>query len=120
MHSSRSHNNSPNTSRLEIPPGTLGMLILRTLKAGPLHGYAIARQIEESSGEALRVEEGSLYPALQRLLRQGWVTAEWVEAGPKRRARVYQLTPAGRRQLQAEVSQFRDAMAAILRVIEPA
>ena len=107
-------------SRDEIPPGTLQLLILKTLLRGPLHGYAIAKQIQQVSEEALRVEEGSLYPALQRILRKGWATAAWVPAGPKRRARVYRLTPAGRMQLVAEESQFRRVMAAIMRVIDPA
>lgn len=107
-------------SRTEIPPGTLYMLILKTLARGPLHGYAIAQQIKRMSDEVLRVEEGSLYPALQRMLIKGWVTAEWVPAGPKRRARVYRLTPAGRKQLSAEVSDFTRVMQAIVRVIEPA
>jgi transcriptional regulator len=108
------------TPRTEIPPGTLYMLILRTLARGPLHGYAIARQIKLMSDDVLRVEEGSLYPALQRMLLKGWVTADWMPAGPKRRARVYRLTPPGRRQLAAEVSDFTRVMQAIVRVIEPA
>ncbi len=107
-------------SRAEILPGTLQMLILKTLSYGPLHGYGIARRIRETSDEALQIEEGSLYPALQRMLRKGWVTAEWVQAGPKRRARVYRLTPAGRKQLAAEVSGFTRAIEAIVRVIQPA
>src|SRR5574341_765493 len=93
-------------SRAEIPPGTLEMLILKTIKRfGPMHGYGIAKSIQQASEEVLRVEEGSLYPALQRILMKGWVTAEWVQAGPKRRARVYHLTSAGRRQLAAEISE---------------
>jgi transcriptional regulator len=103
-----------------IPSGTLEMLILRTLHAGPLHGYAIARRIESNSEEVLSVEEGSLYPALQRLLRKGLVTAKWVAAGPKRRARVYQLTPLGRRQFAVDVDEFTRVMQTILRVIQPA
>lgn len=106
--------------RTEIPPGTLYMLILKTLARGPLHGYAIARQIQLISDDVLRVEEGSLYPALQRMLAKGWVTAEWVPAGPKRRARVYHLTSQGRKQLAVEVSGFTRVMQAIVRVIEPA
>jgi PadR family transcriptional regulator PadR len=109
-----------NTPRDQILPGTLHMLILKTLRREPLHGYAIAKRIQETSADALQVEEGSLYPALQRMVRHGWLVAEWVPAGPKRRARVYRLTPAGRTQLVAEVSQFRRVMAGIMRVIEPA
>jgi PadR family transcriptional regulator len=105
----------------EIPRGTLEMLVLKTLaRFGPLHGYAIAKSIQQTSDEVLRVEEGSLYPALQRILMKGWVTADWVQAGPKRRARVYQLTPAGRKQLAVELSQYRRVAEAIARVTQPA
>jgi PadR family transcriptional regulator PadR len=106
--------------RTEIPPGTLYMLILQTLARGPLHGYGIAQQIKRTSDDVLRVEEGSLYPALQRMLAKRWVTAEWVSAGPKRRARVYSLTPAGQKQLDIEVADFSRAMTAVTRVIQPA
>lgn len=106
--------------RTQVPPGTLVMLILKTLSHGPLHGYAIAQEIKRASDDVLRVEEGSLYPALQKMLLKGWVTAEWVKAGPRREARVYSLTASGRRQLVSEVSQFTRAVDAIVRVIEPA
>jgi PadR family transcriptional regulator, regulatory protein PadR len=107
--------------KAEIPPGTLEMLILKTLvRCGALHGYGIAKYIRQVTEEVLRVEEGSLYPALQRMLIKGWVTAEWVQSGPKRRARVYRLTPAGRKQLSAEVSEFTRVTQAITRVIQPA
>ena len=106
--------------RAQVPPGTLAMLILTILSHGPLHGYAIAQEITRASREVLHVEEGSLYPALQRMLLRGWVTAEWVKAGPRREARVYRLTSAGRKQLATEVSDFTRAMKAIVRVIEPA
>jgi len=107
--------------KTEIPPGTLEMLILRTLKRlGPLHGYAIAKSIQETSEEVLRVEEGSLYPALQRILLKGWVTAEWVPSGPKRRNRVYRLTAEGRKRLEGEITAYRRVSLAIERVIEPA
>ena len=97
------------------------MLILKTLKRfGPMHGYGIAKSIQQTSEEILRVEEGSLYPALQRILMKGWVTAEWVQAGPKRRTRVYHLTPQGRKQLAAEISEYRRVSQAIARVIQPA
>jgi transcriptional regulator len=109
------------SEKTEIPPGTLEMLILKTLKRfGPMHGYGIAKSIQQISEEVLRVEEGSLYPALQRILKKGWVTAEWVQAGPKRRNRMYRLTPDGRRQLSAEISGYRRVSQAIERVIEPA
>ena len=108
-------------SKTEIPPGTLEMLILKTLKrVGPLHGYGIAKSIQQASEDILRVEEGSLYPALQRILLKGWVTAEWVQAGPKRRTRVYHLTPEGRKQLASEISEYRRVSQAIERVIQPA
>jgi PadR family transcriptional regulator, regulatory protein PadR len=105
---------------LDVIPGTLYMLVLKILSSGPLHGYAISKEIHRASNDMLQVEEGSLYPALQRMLAKGWVTAKWVSAGPKRRARVYSLTPAGRKQLESEVSEFTRAVAAITRVIEPA
>ena len=114
MHSDDQH------SYADVLPGTLQMLILKTLTRGPLHGYAIAQQIKLTSDLVLQVEEGSLYPALQRMLLKGWVTAEWVQAGPKRRARVYRLTAVGRKQLADEVSAFTRVMDATFRVIQPA
>lgn len=102
-----------------LPAGTLVMLILKTLSYGPLHGYAIAQEIKRASREVLHIEEGSLYPALQKALANGWVTAEWVKVGPKREARVYQLTAAGRRKLAVEVSDYTRAMEAIVRIIRP-
>jgi transcriptional regulator len=106
-------------SRDEIPPGTLYLLILKTLaRSGKLHGYEIANSIQQTSDEVLQVEEGSLYPALQRMLIKGWVTAEWGTTAGNRRARYYQLTAAGRRQLQIEVSQFERVIGAITRVIQ--
>lgn len=108
-------------SRTEIPPGTLEMLILKTLaRCGPTHGYGMAKYIQQVSEDVLRVEEGSLYPALQRLLIKGLVNAEWIQGGPKRRLRVYRLTSAGRTQLAAEVSEFTRVVQAITRVILPA
>ena len=108
-------------SRDEIPPGTLTMLILRVLaRSGELHGYEIAKSIELLSQDVLQVEEGSLYPALQRMLIKGWVKAEWGVTAENRRARYYRLTPAGRRQLEQEISQFERVMGAIARVIQTA
>lgn len=107
--------------RDEIPPGTLYMLILRTLaRGGEMHGYQIANSIQRISDEVLQVEEGSLYPALQRMLIKGWVVAEWGVTLENRRARYYRLTPAGRKQLESEVSQFERVMHAIRRVIQTA
>jgi len=105
----------------EIPPGTLYLLILRTLaRGGEMHGYEIANSIQQVSEDVLRVEEGSLYPALQRMLIKGWVTAKWGTTAGNRRARYYRLTAAGRKQLEAEVSQFDRVMQAISRVIQTA
>ena len=103
----------------ELVPGTLEMLILRTLLGGQMHGYGIAQRIHNASDDVLSVEEGSLYPALQRLLRKGWVTAKWGTTGLKRRARFYTLTRDGRKQLGAEVQEFRRMTKAIERVLEP-
>lgn len=107
--------------RDEIPPGTLYMLILRMLaRYGELHGFEIAKSIEQLSQDILQVEEGSLYPALQRMLVKGWVTARWGSTAENRRARYYRLTVAGKRQLEAELTQFERVMGAISRVIQPA
>jgi transcriptional regulator len=103
----------------EIPPGTLYMLILKTLASrGPLHGYGIAQHIQRMSEDVLQVEEGSLYPALQRMLIKGWVVAEWNQSENNRRARFYKLTPAGRKKLAQELRDFGVVMGAIARVIE--
>ncbi len=107
--------------RVEIPPGTLYMLILKTLaRLGPMHGYGIAMHIQQTSENVLQVEEGSLYPALQRMLAKGWVAAEWRQSENNRRARYYRLTPAGKKQLDVELSQFELVMNAIAHVIQPA
>jgi PadR family transcriptional regulator PadR len=106
-------------SRDEIPPGTLYLLILKTLALrGKLHGYEIADSIQQSSDDVLQVEEGSLYPALQRMLIKGWVTAEWGTTAGNRRARYYTLTTAGRKQLSVEVSRFERVIGAVTRVIQ--
>lgn len=107
--------------RDEIPPGTLYLLILKTLaRSGELHGYEIANSIQQLSQDVLQVEEGSLYPALQRMLIKGWVKAEWGVTEGNRRARYYQLTAAGRKQLELELSQFTRVIGAIHRVIQTA
>ena len=106
-------------SRDEIPPGTLYLLILKTLAVrGRLHDFEIADSIQHNSEDILQVEEGSLYPALQRMLIKGWVTAEWGVTAGNRRARYYTLTADGRKQLTVEVSQFERVMGAITRVIQ--
>ena len=107
--------------RDEIPPGTLYMLILRVLsRGGELHGFEIAKAIETLSEDVLRLEEGSLYPALQRMLIKGWVRAEWGATVENRRARYYRLTAAGRKQLEQEISRFDRVMGAVSRVIQTA
>ncbi|HEV7676822.1 MAG TPA: PadR family transcriptional regulator [Candidatus Angelobacter sp.] len=111
----------PNASRDQIPPGTLYMLILRMLsRHGELHGFEIAKCIEQLSHDVLQVEEGSLYPALQRMLIKGWATAQWGVTAENRRARYYRLTAAGHKQLEIELSQFGRVMGAIQSVIQPA
>src|ERR1700691_1970643 len=104
----------------DLLPGTLDMLILKTLTRGALHGYGIAASIKRISDDVLTVEEGSLYPALQRLLLQGWVKAEWRMTDTNRRARFYTLTAAGRKQLGVELSEFEQVIAAICRVLNDA
>jgi PadR family transcriptional regulator len=106
--------------KTDLLPGTLDLLILKTLTRAPQHGYGIALSIKQSSKDFLTVEEGSLYPALQRLLLQGWVKAEWKKTETNRRARYYTLTPAGRKQLGVELSQFEQMIAAIGRVLQDA
>jgi transcriptional regulator len=104
----------------ELLPGTLYMMVLRTLRRGPLHGYAIARRIKEASGEGLAIEDGSLYPALNRMLVKGWLAAEWGLSENNRKARFYRLTPAGKKQLQRESSQFERLVQAIRLVMKSA
>jgi transcriptional regulator len=106
--------------RSEIPPGTLDMLILKTLARGPQHGYGIAERIQQISEDVLQVEEGSLYPALQRMLLKRWIAAEWGLSENNRRARFYKLTPMGRKQLAAELSEFDRVIRAITRIIQTA
>jgi PadR family transcriptional regulator, regulatory protein PadR len=107
--------------RDEIQPGSPYLLILKTLeRAGEMHGYEIADSIQRISKDILQVEEGSLYPALQRMLIKGWVKARWGTTAGNRRARYYQLTTLGRKQLEAELSQFERVFAAITRVIQTA
>src|ERR1700740_3058380 len=107
------------TSRQDLLPGTLDMLILKTLSRGVMHGYGIAEHIRLLSDEVLSVEEGSLYPALQRLQLQGWIASDWGHSINNRRARYYRLTPAGRRQLGQAESSFAKLIEAITRVMKP-
>jgi transcriptional regulator len=106
--------------KIELVYGSLDMLILRTLLWGPTHGHGIAKSIERMSEETLRVEHGSLYPALQRLQQEGWITAEWGVSKNKQRAKYYRLTTAGRRQLAAETSRWERFVRAITGVLRPA
>ncbi|HVX67651.1 MAG TPA: PadR family transcriptional regulator [Bryobacteraceae bacterium] len=111
----------PENKRDEIPPGTLYMLILKMLgRHGQMHGYEIANAIQQVSGDVLQVEEGSLYPALQRMLLKGWVTAEWGVTAGNRRARYYRLTADGRKQLHAEVNQYERVSDAIHKILQMA
>lgn len=105
------------SSRRDLLPGTLDMLVLKTLSVQPMHGYAIARHIQRLSDEVLRVEEGSLYPALQRMRQKGWIKAEWKQTPNNQRARYYTITAAGRKRLGVEASGFDEVVAAIARVM---
>ena len=105
--------------RPEIPPGTLYMLILKTLaRLGPMHGYGIAQHVHRISDDVLQVEEGSLYPALQRMLIKGWVVAEWKQSENKQRAKYYSLTASGRKHLAVEQSRWNQVSAAIASLME--
>ena len=103
----------------DLFPGALEMMVLRTLKRRPLHGYALLRQIKSVSNDLLQIEEGSLYPALQRLLKEQLVTADWGISSTKRRIRIYKLTPAGRKHLERQVSSFERMLEGIKRVLAP-
>ena len=106
-------------ARADLLHGTLDMLILRTLQWGPQHGYAIGQTIRAQSEDVLQVEAGSLYPALQRLARKGWVTAKWGQTEANQRAKFYRLTPEGKKQLLREASRWTELVNAIGRVMKP-
>src|SRR5918997_3167174 len=106
--------------QIDLLQGTLDLLILRTLLFGPTHGHSIAHLIQQSSGDVLRIDHGSLYPALQRLERRGWIAAKWGTSENNRRAKYYRLTAAGRKQLAAETTKWERLAAAIGRVLRPA
>jgi len=103
--------------RKDLFPGALEMMILQTLKRQPLHGYALVQHIKQTSRDLLQIEEGSLYPALQRMLKEGWVKANWTVSGSGRRVRVYELTPAGGKHLEREVSDFERMLEGIRLVL---
>ncbi len=107
------------TDRPELVQGTLDMLVLKALERQPLHGYAIARQIQKASGDYLRVEEGSLYPALHRMERRGWLEADWGRSETNRKAKYYRLNPAGRKQLKSEIAKWNCLVEAISGVLNP-
>ena len=104
----------------DLFPGALEMMILQSLRRAPMHGYALAQLIKRNSDDLLQIEEGSLYPALQRMLKAGWVAAEWGLSARNRRVRIYKITPAGRKQLDREVSSFERMLQGIARVMRPA
>ena len=103
----------------DLFPGALEMMILRTLKRQPMHGYALVQQIKRTSDDMLQIEEGSLYPALQRLLKEGFLKAEWSISSTNRRVRTYKLTPAGAKHLDREVSSFERMLKGITQVLAP-
>lgn len=96
------------------------MMVLQTLRLGPLHGYALAQTIKRTSDDLVHVDEGSLYPALQRMLKAGWLTASWAISERNRQVRVYRLTPLGRRQLERKITAFERLLAGVLKVLRPA
>jgi PadR family transcriptional regulator, regulatory protein PadR len=108
------------TDQRDLFPGALEIMILRTLKRQPLHGYALVQHIKRASSDLLQIEEGSLYPALQRLLKDKLLTAEWSVSSTNRRVRVYKLTPAGKKHLEHEVSKFERMLDGVTRVLAPA
>lgn len=108
------------TDRIDLPQGTLDLLILRTLLNGPHHGWAISERVQQVSSEALSIQQGSLYPALHRLERRGWIKAKWGASENNRRAKYYELTKAGQKQLQAETEAWHKLTAAVAQVLETA
>jgi PadR family transcriptional regulator, regulatory protein PadR len=106
------------TSRPSLPQGTLDLLILRTLVAGPRHGYAIARWIEDTTTDVLRIEEGSLYPALYRMQRREWISAEWARSELGKDIKLYALTPKGRAELRARTAEWGQLTEAVTKVLQ--
>jgi transcriptional regulator len=113
------HSSRPD-ARTDLLHGTLDMLILKTLQWGAQHGYAIGQTIRAQSSDVLQVEAGSLYPALQRLAKRGWVTSKWGQTNANQRAKFYRLTPEGKKQLLREASRWTELVTAISRVMRPA
>ncbi len=106
--------------RIDLPQGTLDLLILKTLALEPLHGWAISERLLQISSDVLQIQQGSLYPALHRLERRGWIKARWGTSANNRRAKYYELTPGGRKQLEAEEGAWRKLTAAVAQVLETA
>ena len=104
--------------RMELPQGTLDLLILKTLGLGPQHGWAISERLQQISSDVLRVQQGSLYPALHRLQRRGWIKGSWGTSENNRRAKYYELTAAGRKQLEVETTSWRKLAAAVGQILE--
>lgn len=108
------------SSRLDLPQGTLDLLILRTLALEPQHGWAISERVQQVSSDVLRIQQGSLYPALHRLERRGWIKARWGTSDNNRRAKYYELTKSGRRQLEVEKEAWEKLTLAVAQVLETA
>ncbi|MBN9660544.1 MAG: PadR family transcriptional regulator [Acidobacteria bacterium] len=106
--------------RIDLPQGTLDLLILRTLEIGPQHGWGISERVQQMSSDVLRIQQGSLYPALHRLERRGWIKAQWGTSENNRKAKYYELTKAGRQQLAAETDSWQRMTAAVAQVLGPA
>ncbi|MBB6147421.1 transcriptional regulator [Silvibacterium bohemicum] len=106
------------TDRIDLPQGTLDLLILRTLSMGPQHGWAISERVQQVSSDVLQIQQGSLYPALHRLERRGWIKAQWGISDNNRRAKYYELTRSGTRQLEVETDTWRKLAAAVAQVLE--
>ena len=109
----------PRPDRHDLFPGALEMMILQTLRRAPLHGYALAQAIKRASDDLVHVEEGSLYPALQRMLKAGWLEAEWGLSARNREVRVYKITREGRKQLEKKVNKFERLLEGIVKVLRP-
>ena len=106
--------------RIDLPQGTLDLLILRTLALGPQHGWAISERVQQVSSDVLQIQQGSLYPALHRLERRGWIKAKWGTSDNNRRAKHYELTPTGKKQLLVETDSWRKLTAAVTQILESA
>jgi PadR family transcriptional regulator PadR len=104
--------------RIDLPQGTLDLLILRTLALGPQHGWAISERVQQVSSDVLQIQQGSLYPALHRLERRGWIKAKWGTSDNNRRAKYYELTPTGKKQLAVETETWRKLTVAVTQILE--